>query len=212
MRELIVRGRLAPGARLAENEIGRRLGMSRTPVRAALQRLRHEGYIVAEGEGRASRVLVAPLTREDARELFDVVAALEGAAVRAAASLAPRDRRPIVERMRKLNAELRTISRSRAPEADRRFENDVAFHRCYLEAAGRRIRSLHEAIQPQVERYVRVYINRLVETSSGEHEAIVEALSAGAPERAQRAVEANWRNAADRLARVIDAAGEQGSW
>ena len=40
LRELIVHGRLAPGARIIETEVASRLGVSRTPVRAALQRTR----------------------------------------------------------------------------------------------------------------------------------------------------------------------------
>ena len=47
LRELIVHGRLAPGARIIETEVAGKLGISRTPVRAALQRLQQEGYISA---------------------------------------------------------------------------------------------------------------------------------------------------------------------
>lgn len=212
LRDLIAHGRLAPGTRVGENELGRRLGMSRTPVRSALQRLRQEGYILVEGEGRTSRTLVAPLTREDAHEVFDIVAALEGVAARMAASLAPAARRDIVTRMRRLNAELRAISKARVADPERRFQNDVEFHQCYVEVAGRRLKALHDAVKPQAERYIRVYISLLVGTSTAEHDAIIEALASGEPERAQRATEANWRNAAERLARVIDTAGEKGSW
>lgn len=212
LRNLIVHGRLAPGTRVGENELARRLGMSRTPIRSALQRLRQEGFVLADGDGRLSRALVAPLTREDARELFDLVAALEGVAARAAAARVPSERRTIVARMRKLNSELRAISKAQVPDPERRFQNDVEFHGCYLAAAGPRIMALHNAVKPQAERYIRVYISRLVGTSVGEHDAIVDALANGEPAQAQRAVEANWHNAADRLARVIDTAGEKGSW
>ena len=40
LRDLIVRAELAPGERLSETELGDRLGVSRTPVREALGRLR----------------------------------------------------------------------------------------------------------------------------------------------------------------------------
>src|SRR5687768_9042809 len=68
LRELIVRGRLAPGARIIETVIAARLGVSRTPVRAALQRLQQEGYVVVASPGQQSRMAVAPLTQEDALE------------------------------------------------------------------------------------------------------------------------------------------------
>src|SRR5690606_3496565 len=77
LRELIIWGRLAPGTRIIETDVAARLGVSRTPVRSALQRLQQEGYIVASGTGQQSRLAVAPLTREDARELFAIVAEVE---------------------------------------------------------------------------------------------------------------------------------------
>jgi len=45
-----------------------------------------------------------------------------------------------------------------------------------------------------------------------EHEVIVAAIGAGDPDPTQAAVETNWRNAARRLAKVIDTLGERGSW
>src|SRR4029077_3680864 len=47
LRNLIVRGQLAPGARIVETEVAERFGVSRTPVRAAFQRLEREGYVIA---------------------------------------------------------------------------------------------------------------------------------------------------------------------
>ncbi len=46
LRHLIVHGHLAPGSRIVESDVAGRLGVSRTPVRGALQRLQQEGYIV----------------------------------------------------------------------------------------------------------------------------------------------------------------------
>src|SRR3989442_12200220 len=93
LRELIVGGRLAAGARLIETELASRLGVSRTPVRAALLRLAQEGYILSPGAGRRARPAVAALTREDAPGLFNIIAEVEGLAARPAASLAPPPRR-----------------------------------------------------------------------------------------------------------------------
>ena len=70
LRELIVWGRLAPGSRVIESDIAERLGVSRTPVRSALHRLQQEGYIVGVGRGSEQRLTVAPLTQDDARDLF----------------------------------------------------------------------------------------------------------------------------------------------
>ena len=85
LRELIVTGKLAPGSRIIETSVVGRLGVSRTPVRAALQRLQQEGYVVVTSPGQQSRMAVAPLTQEDAIELFGMVSAVEGLAANGAA-------------------------------------------------------------------------------------------------------------------------------
>src|SRR5436853_2816855 len=87
LRELIVGGLLAPGNRIVETEIASRLGVSRTPVREALQRLLQEGYVIDAPDAQQSRLTVAPLTREDVHELLTDVGALEGIAAHHAASL-----------------------------------------------------------------------------------------------------------------------------
>src|SRR5690349_15950432 len=92
LRELIIRGQLAPGSRVVETDVASRLGVSRTPVRAALQRLQQEGFIIDTPSLQQSRPTVAPLTREDARELFNIVAEIEGLAARFAASKPPGER------------------------------------------------------------------------------------------------------------------------
>ena len=43
LRHLIVHGVMAPGSRIVESDVAARLGVSRTPVRGALQRLQQEG-------------------------------------------------------------------------------------------------------------------------------------------------------------------------
>jgi DNA-binding FadR family transcriptional regulator len=84
-----------------------------------------------------------------------------------------------------------------------------------MHAAGPRVRALHETVKPQAERYERLYVSMLtreLHTSVAEHRAIVKAIRAGNAAAAQAAVEANWRNAAERLASVVAAAGERGRW
>src|SRR3979411_1666218 len=91
LRGMIVRGQLAPGARIVETEVAERFGISRTPVRAAFQRLEREGYVTASTTHQA-RMTVAPLTREDVQELLEIVAELEGLAARSAARFASAQR------------------------------------------------------------------------------------------------------------------------
>ena len=216
VRELIVWGRLSPGSRIVESEIADRLGISRTPTRSALHRLQQEGYVTALTRGKERRLIVAPLTQDDARELFHIVGQLEGLAARSAAELPPTRRAEVAARLRELNRELAEVAGKPRPDPLRIFDIDTAFHRTYVEyGAGPRLLALHDATKPQAERYIRLYISSLVDeiaTSVEEHEKIIEPISRGDPVAARQAVDTNWSNAALRLSKVIGALGERGSW
>src|SRR6185503_18961655 len=103
LRDLIVRGQLAPGSRVVETDVAARLSVSRTPVRAALQRLQQEGFIVDSPALQQSRPTVAPLTKEDARELFHIVAEIEGLAARWAAALPSSERDGLAQELAAIN-------------------------------------------------------------------------------------------------------------
>lgn len=216
LRERIVRGRLAPGTRLIEREVATHLGVSRTPVRAALERLRQEGFIVGTGSALLTRATVAPLTNDDAREIYQIVALIEGLAAREAAAKPRALRLAMTRDMRETNTKFRGAAQVRLPDSDKLHDLDYAFHQRYVEVgAGPRLLTLHHAVKPQAERYGRIYTSTLVSevaTSAAEHDAIIKALEIGDPERAERAVQTNWGNAAIRLARVISAVGERGTW
>ncbi|MBI4501313.1 MAG: GntR family transcriptional regulator [Gemmatimonadetes bacterium] len=216
LHDLIVRGRLAPGVRITEIEVTRRLGVSRTPVRAAIQRLRQEGYVVVSLNGRRAQPMVAPLTAEDASEVLTIIGEIEALAGRHAAQLSRRPRAKLVERLRAINGRLKAAARERRPDPNVIFDIDQTFHRAYVQAAaGPRLLALHNAMKPQAERYIRVYVSALVEkilTSVREHDEIVRHIGRGAADAAERAVRKNWRNAAARLGRVIESVGERGMW
>ncbi len=216
LRELIVRGQLAPGSRIVETDVATRLRVSRTPVRGALQRLQQEGYIVDAPSLLQSRPTVAPMTREDARELFSIVGEIEGLAARCAAGLPAVGREKLANELTTINTRLERASRAKRPKHDLLYELDEAFHRRYVEqAAGPRLRALHDAVKPQAERYERLYVSLLsrgIAPSVSEHRAIVRSIGSGDADVAQRAVQLNWRNAADRLGKVIDMVGERGQW
>jgi DNA-binding GntR family transcriptional regulator len=213
---MIVLGRLAPGTRIVEAEIADRLGVSRTPTRSAIHRLQQEGYVTPLDRAKERRLIVAPLTQEDARELFDIVGQLEGLAVRGAAALDAKPRSALGQRLRRLNSDLGVAAKQRRPDAMGIFELDMTFHRTYVEAgSGPRLLALHDATKPQAERYVRLYITSLIDeiaTSVAEHNVIVQAIETGDAGAAQKAVDSNWKNAAVRLSKVIQSLGERGSW
>ncbi len=216
LRELIVRGRIAPGARIIETELSSRLEVSRTPVRAALQRLTQEGYVTAAGPGRQLRLSVTPLTEEDARELFGIVGELEGLAARNLAEADEVVRTEAADELSALDDALLEAAGATPAVPDRIFDLFTTFHRRLVEAgAGSRLLGLHQSVKPQADRYRRLYSSTQVariRVSVEEHGAILDALRSGDGDDAHAAVRTNWRNAADRLGEAIRRSGELGSW
>jgi DNA-binding GntR family transcriptional regulator len=214
LRDLIVSGRLAPGAPIIETDIAASLGIQRSHLRLALQRLHHAGFVVTSTIDTYSRTRVAPLTGEDVHDLFGIVGAVEGLAARSAAQLPDTPRGALIGELTRLNLELRTAAQAAPADINRVNDLDVAFHSACVEAASPpRVRALHDSVKPQADRYERLYTSTLlneIALSVAEHEAIIAAIDAGDADAAQHAVETNWRNAADRFSRVIAMAGERG--
>jgi len=94
IREAILSGRIARGARLIEDELAENLNVSRGPIRAAIFRLQQEGLVVHETHRGAT---VARVSLEDAEEIYTLRRALERLAMENAclkateADLAPLD-------------------------------------------------------------------------------------------------------------------------
>ncbi|CAB1084557.1 Transcriptional regulator, GntR family [Olavius algarvensis Delta 1 endosymbiont] len=79
LKSAVLAGRFNPGERLTEEHLAKSMGVSRTPVREALQKLESEG-LVKPMERRGFSV--ARDSREEMEDLFDIRAALEGYAIR----------------------------------------------------------------------------------------------------------------------------------
>lgn len=78
----ITRGEIQPGTRLYEPKLARSLEVSRTPLREALRMLSAEGLVEQQPTGGS---IVAPLDLDQATELYEVRAVLEGLVARQAA-------------------------------------------------------------------------------------------------------------------------------
>lgn len=216
IRDLIVAMKLAPGAPLSESELTLRLGVSRTPIRQALQRLEREGFVIAHRHGSITRLSVAPLTIEDMKELHAIFSALEGLAARSVAQLEDQPRQALATRMRRLNDELRAAWQARPGRLRDAQDLHVEFHRTLDEAVvSRRLSAELKALQPQVERYERVYTAALASEFAEaleEHDAMIEAIRTGDADAAERAATLNWRRGIERYARIVQDLGERGSW
>jgi DNA-binding GntR family transcriptional regulator len=216
IRDLIVHAKLAPGTWIVEGDLCDHLDMSRTPVRGALYLLQREGYVIESRNGSKSRMIVAPMTKEDANELYPIIGRLEGLAGRRAAALSQEERDALAAKLKPVNDKLDQIARDRSLNGPDIFDLDHEFHRLIVAAgSGPRLSTLHRAIEPQTERYWRLYASSIIgelHVSVAEHEEIIAALLAGDADRLERALCTNWENGCKRLARVIDMFGERGSW
>ena len=125
LRQLLNRGELRPGAFLDLGALEARLGVSRTPLRDALLQLHAESFVtILPRRG----VQVRPLTREDIRHLYEIIGALEGAALLAAF---PRLGAAETADLRRLNAAMKEAVE--AEDFDRYYERNLAFHDVFLE-------------------------------------------------------------------------------
>lgn len=122
-------GTYMPGDRLVESELAERFGVSRTPIREALQRLETQSVLVRDGRS----MVVASLDHDQLGELYVVRAELEGLAAQLAAQhAAPEEIRVLkemVEQDRELLGHAQKLSRS-----NRRFHRQIhlASHNRYL--------------------------------------------------------------------------------
>jgi GntR family transcriptional regulator, vanillate catabolism transcriptional regulator len=89
LREMLFRGEFQRGERLSEIPLGARLGVSRTPVRLALERLAHEGLLEIS---RSGGFLVREFTMDAVWDSIEVRGVLEGTAARLAAERLRDDR------------------------------------------------------------------------------------------------------------------------
>lgn len=127
--EAIDQGIYRPGDRLVEAELAERFGVSRTPVREALQRLETQSMLTRDGRS----MIVASLDHNQLAELYVVRAELEGLAARLAAKHAtPEEIRVLndmVEADREIVNDPDDLSR-----ANRRFHKQIhlASHNRYL--------------------------------------------------------------------------------
>ncbi|MCA4135682.1 GntR family transcriptional regulator [Arthrobacter sp. M4] len=121
IRGLIMSGELRPGALVRPETIGEDLGISTTPAREALQALRVEGFLeLVPRRG----FVVAPLTGQDIRDLFNVQALIGGElAARAATNASEQD----VAELEALHHEL--IAAAARNNHDLLEEKNHAFHR-----------------------------------------------------------------------------------
>jgi len=175
VREMIMTGELAPGARIIENRLAPQLGLSRPPLREGLRKLEQEGLVLQEMYRGAT---VVTLGRQDVFEIVTLRRLLEETAVRAGVPA----REPA--RLETLSAALDTMEANAREHNERSAANDsYAFHLALVGLAGNRrllsaYRSLNLQLTMALNRRARADGETLVERAA-RHRAVWERVIAG---------------------------------
>jgi DNA-binding GntR family transcriptional regulator len=186
LREAIVDGTLAPGERLRDPELCEWLGLSRTPVRDALNRLEQDGLVQTEPQ-RFTRV--APLDRRAARDAFPIVAAVHALAAELGVTrLVASD----LAAMRAANA--RFAEALGEGDVDAALAADDAFHAVLLAAsANAELAGVLDRLMPRLRRLERLRFGSLAGRGSvRQHEGIVAAAAAKDVNTTVERVRENW--------------------
>jgi len=188
LRDAIWDGRIAAGERVREEEVARNLGVSRTPVREALQRLQQRGLLVL-GAGRG--LVVAELSQHQVMQLYAMREILEGSAARFAAQHAAETDVAILYRLQRELA-------NAAPDAMVLVTLNRRFHQAIYEAAHNQyllqtLNILHDSLALLHNTTFRVPRRR--SESDEEHRKIVAAIERRDPEQAEKAARVHIRQA-----------------
>jgi DNA-binding GntR family transcriptional regulator len=182
----IVRHQLRPGDKLSDVRLSEELGVSRTPVREALQRLAQEGIVRAESR---RGFFVAGFSSQDVREVYDVRTALEVLAVRLALpALADVQ---IEAAQAALDAVAQRVAAGDEGANEAFLAVDRAFHDLLIETANnRRLAAMMASLQAQVRvfQFYGIHFRDLTETSIAQHQAILAALRRRDPVAAEQAM------------------------
>ncbi|MDX3078167.1 GntR family transcriptional regulator [Streptomyces sp. NPDC088354] len=201
--ELIINGTLTPGQHLVEAELAEHLGVSRQPVREALQRLQTDGWVDLRP---AQGAFVHAPTQEEAAQLLSVRAVLETYS----AELAARNATPAdVERLWELHQD--GVDALAGGDVERLVTANIALHAFITSVAGNAV--LAELIS-QVSRKVRWYYTPIAKPRGkeawNEHAQLIRAIAKGDAGRASEIMRKHTMRTGEYRTAVAAKAGREG--
>ena len=202
VRAMIVDGRLAPGERINEVRLSEALGVSRTPLREALNRLASEGAVASTP---AIGYSVRPLSLEEFGQLYDIRPLLDPEALRLAGL-------PSAARLAKLDALNRRFAAAR--DAETAITLDDEWHLELIAACPNQVLvEMIETIMLRTRRYevalLRERPNRL--RAGDDHDQILAALRSGDLPAACAALKINMQSGREPIVAWLTARAEAGA-
>ncbi|MBF4768773.1 GntR family transcriptional regulator [Nocardioides agariphilus] len=197
LRESLISGKITAGSQLSEAALAKAFGVSRGPLREAMQRLLQEGLLRSE---RNRGIFVKELTQDDIADIYDARSAIESAALRMVVS---RGASADLSKLRQACANLAKAAAS--GERQSVSDADLSFHAALVNASGspRLVR-----MQATLLAETRMCITALeatqddVATVVDEHRLILEALESGSLETALERLQDHMQDGVMRLQRA----------
>jgi GntR family transcriptional regulator, vanillate catabolism transcriptional regulator len=190
LRESLIRGEYAPGERMAELPLVARLGVSRTPIRLALERLAHMGLLDVNASGGFT---VRGFSQAEALDAIEVRGVLEGTAARLAAERLRNASE--VATLQRLDDEMRRLERLTLDSFGKYMDLNEAFHAAIVELAKSAMltRALQHAVSlPFASPSAMVfptsrlaYADEALAIAKEQHRNLVEAIATGQGTRAE---------------------------
>jgi DNA-binding GntR family transcriptional regulator len=197
IKEYILEGRVDENSRLTEEFLSTQLGISKSPIREALNRLETEGLIRIEPRKGAYLRRLSP---EEISDLYDLREALETHVVRTA-KLTPAVLTELQQSLKRQRAYLKANDRAHY------IEEDVNFHAALAETTGNaHLCAVLENIQNQIWLSRRNSYDLSSSTAPDYHGEIVEALEENQREKAEDAMRDHIQNVKRRLVEYLEEA------
>lgn len=203
----IIDGTLEPGEKLSDGELAEALGVSRTPVREALQLLEVQGFVEMH-RGRDTRVTL--IEQEDILKVYPPLAALQALAGELALPMIRADQ---IEALRNINAEFARMIDQHQPF--RAMEVDEQFHNLIVDLADNPyVTSYISTLQMHIRRLKYVFLRQpvaLTRESVAVHAAIIEGFERRDSAAVARTLRQNWLRPMNELYAVIGQSGQTGN-
>lgn len=185
LQELMIVRTLAPGDHLVEESLAQRLGVSRGPVREALQRLHRDGWVTLRPRQGA---FVSQPTRQEVQEFFEARQLVESfAAMLAAQRCSAQDAQALLQVCAEADEDLR-----RGVPSPQMAAHTARFHRLVRQYARNHILlELGEELSHRSTWFFAPLVSRIAPRAWQEHREVAELIAAGQAEQAAAAMQAH---------------------
>ena len=200
IKESIATGKLKPGEKICETKLAEDLGISRTPLREAIQTLEAEGFLnVVPRKG----AVVSEYSEKDIEDIYEIKATLEGLAARLATKNLSDEE---IDHLDDINNQLKSMSLKSESSVSRFFRVHNQFHELFLKASSNE--RLYQLNCQLMEPFKRFRLSSLAipgrfEEAIAIHDEIVEAFRSRNAQMVEKLVMQNVREGGKALLRKL---------